>query len=327
VGLSVIAPVYNEAESIPTLYAQTKQVLEELGVPWELVLVDDGSRDHSAQVMESISRQDPHVTLVKLRRNFGQTAALAAGIDYSRGSVVIPLDADLQNDPADIPTLLAKLEEGYDVVSGWRRDRQDPFFSKTLPSFFANQLASWVTGLRLHDYGCTLKAYRREVLEDVHLYGEFHRFIPALATAVGARVTEVAVTHHQRRFGKSKYGAGRMVRGLLDLVTLKLLLAYYNRPMRIFGVLGLLTLGIGVLSGLATVLSKVLLGLDMTGNPLLFMTVLGVISGVQLIGLGFLGEINMRTYYETQRKPIYVVKEVVRQEDGPLPHHPELLPI
>lgn len=312
-GISIIVPVYNEEGSIQTLYNKVKEVMEDLGEPWELVFVDDGSRDRSVEVMTPIAQTDPHVKLIRLRRNFGQTSALSAGIDYSGGSIVIPMDADLQNDPEDIPRLVSKLEEGYDIVSGWRRSRKDPF-SKTLPSFFANKLASWVTGIHLHDFGCTLKAYRREVLDGIHLYGDFHRFIPALASSVGAQVAEMEVTHHQRKFGKSKYGASRILRVVLDLVTLKLLLAYYARPMRIFGGIGMLSLGLGGLCGLTTVLMKLLMGVDMTGNPLLFMTILGIISGVQLIGLGFLGEINMRTYYESQQKPTYAVREVVTQD-------------
>ena len=311
--VSIVVPVYNEEESLQPLYARVKTVMEDLGQPWEMIFVDDGSRDRSLEVMALLALSDSHVKVVSLRRNFGQTSALSAGIDHSRGSTIIPMDADLQNDPADIPRLIARLNEGYDIVSGWRRSRKDSL-SKTLPSFFANKIASWVTGVRLHDYGCTLKAYRREVLEGIHLYGDFHRFIPALASAVGARVTEIEVTHHHRQFGRSKYGAGRIVRVILDLVTLKLLLAYYARPMRIFGGLGLLSLGLGSLSGLATLAMKLLLGTDMTGNPLLFMTVLGIIGGIQLIGLGFLGEINMRTYYETQRKPTYAVREVIQME-------------
>ena len=217
-GISIIAPVYNEEENIPEFYARVKAALEEVGRSWELIFIDDGSQDRSTQVMDSISYSDPRVKVVKLRRNFGQTAAMSAGIDYAGGSIVIPMDADLQNDPADIPKLLERLEEGYDIVSGWRKSRRDPL-SKRVPSLFANKIASWLTGVRLHDYGCTLKAYRREVLEGINLYGEMHRFIPALASAVGARITEVEVTHHPRKFGKSKYGISRTIRVILDLLT------------------------------------------------------------------------------------------------------------
>jgi hypothetical protein len=228
------------------------------------------------------------------------------------------MDADLQNDPTDIPRLLDKLEEGYDIVSGWRKSRKDSLI-RTFPSLLANKLASWVTGVTLHDFGCTLKAYRSEVLEGIQLYGDLHRFIPALASSVGARVAEIEVNHHPRKFGKSKYGIARTFKVLIDLLTLKLLLAYNSQPMRIFGGLGFLMISLGALSGMATILMKLLLGTDMTGNPLLFMTVLAILGGIQLTGLGFLGEINMRTYYETQRKPIYVVREVFYHESEEFP--------
>ena len=309
---SVVIPVYNEEENIPAVYAAVKAALNGLDMPWELIFVDDGSSDAGASLMASIAMDDARVKLIKLRRNFGQTAAMVAGMDHARGTVIVPLDADLQNDPLDIPRLLAKLEEGYDIVSGWRKFRKDPL-SKRLPSIVANKLATWVTGVHLHDHGCTLKAYRRDVLAGVHIYGEMHRFIPALASSVGARIGELEITHHPRMFGKSKYGIGRTLRVVLDLMTLKLLLTYYNRPMRLFGGVGLFLMTLGGLSGAATLLMKILMGVDMTGNPLLFMTVLGLISGFQLIGLGFLAEINMRTYYETQRKSVYVVREIVEQ--------------
>jgi glycosyltransferase involved in cell wall biosynthesis len=316
--ISIITPVYNEEENIPELYESIRRVMEHLGRPWELIFVDDGSRDQSPNLMESISLIDGRVKAVKLRRNFGQTAALAAGIDHARGTIVIPMDADLQNDPADIPRLLAKLEEGFDIVSGWRKSRKDSLI-RTFPSFLANKLASWVTGVNLHDFGCTLKAYRSEVLEGIQLYGDLHRFIPALASSVGARVTEIEVNHHPRKYGKSKYGIARTFKVLIDLLTLKLLLAYNSRPMRIFGGLGFLMLGLGGLSGMATILMKIFLGTDMTGNPLLNLTVLALLGGIQLMGLGFLGEINMRTYYETQQKPIYVVREVIYQKSEEFP--------
>lgn len=311
--ITIITPVYNEEENIPELYENIKRVMEKLGKPWELIFVDDGSQDQGPKLMEALSSIDNHVKSVNLRRNFGQTAALAAGIDYSRGSIIIPLDADLQNDPDDIPRLLDKLEEGYDIVSGWRKSRKDSLI-RTFPSFLANKLASWVTGVTLHDFGCTLKAYRRDVLEGIQLYGDLHRFIPALASSVGARVTELEVNHRPRMFGKSKYGIARTFKVLIDLMTLKLLLTYNSSPMRIFGGLGFLMLALGGLSGLATILMKILMGTDMTGNPLLFLTVLSILGGIQLMGLGFLGEINMRTYYETQRKNIYVVREVFYQQ-------------
>jgi glycosyltransferase involved in cell wall biosynthesis len=310
-SISVVIPVYNEEENIPGLYGRVKEALETLECEWELILVDDGSKDDSFALMSSITRNDPKVKVVKLRRNYGQTAALSAGFDQAQGEVIITLDADLQNDPADIPRLLAKLDEGYDIVSGWRKSRKDPAITRILPSFVANKLISLLTGVHLHDNGCTLKAYRGEILRNIRLYGEFHRFIPALATAVGAEIAELEVNHHPRKFGKSKYGITRIVRVILDLITLKLLLAFHTRPMWIFGGVGFLTLGFGGLCAFSVIMMKLLLDMDITGNPLLYITLLSIISGTQLIGLGFLGEINIRTYYEAQGKTPYIVQRVV----------------
>jgi len=321
--ISVIIPVYNEEPNILPLYDAVRGTMESLGNPWEMVFVDDGSNDNSLEILKSISEKDHSVKLVQLRRNFGQTAAMSAGIDHSCGAVIVIMDADLQNDSADIPRLLSKLYEGYDIVSGWRKSRKDSF-SRRIPSMVANRLISWLTGVNLHDYGCTLKAYRREVLEGIHIYGEMHRFIPALANSVGARITELEVRHHPRKFGQSKYGIGRIPRVILDLLTLKLLLAYYTRPMRIFGGLGMLLLGFGGIFGMASILMKILIGMDMTGNPLLYFAILAWISGIQLIGLGFLAEINMRTYFETQRKPIYVIRETAHGKTQPVAPAPNL---
>ena len=296
------------------LYQRLLEELEQLDEPWELIFVDDGSRDGSFDVLKAFCHRDPRVKVIQLRRNFGQTSALAAGFDFARGEVLVTLDSDLQNDPADIPRLLEKLNEGYDIVCGWRKARKDPIFRKRLPSLFANRLASWVTGIRLHDNGCSLKAYRREVVEEIHLYGEFHRFIPALASSIGANVTEIEVKHHPRQHGKSNYGVTRILRGFLDLITLKLLLNYMTRPMQMFGGLGLLTMGTGGLLGTATVAMKYFMGIDVTGNPMLYLTILFLILGIQFIGLGFVGELTMRTYHETQQKPTYVVREVLGGE-------------
>lgn len=310
-SISVVIPVYNEEENIPGLYGRVKEVLESLGREWELILVDDGSKDDSFALMCSISRDDPKVKVVKLRRNYGQTAALSAGFDQAQGEVIVTLDADLQNDPADIPRLLTKLDEGYDIVSGWRKSRKDPTVTRILPSLVANKLISFLTGVRLHDNGCTLKVYRGEILKNIRLYGEFHRFIPALATAAGAQIAELEVNHHSRKFGRSKYGITRIVRVILDLITLKLLLAFHTRPMWIFGGVGFLMLGFGALCGFSVIMMKALMDMDITGNPLLYITLLSIISGTQLIGLGFLGEINIRTYYEAQGKTPYIVQRVV----------------
>jgi glycosyltransferase involved in cell wall biosynthesis len=313
--VSVVVPIYNERENVSLLHQRVQETLDALGRTWELVLVDDGSTDGSFEVMKQICLKDWRVRVVRLRRNFGQTPALSAGFNHARGAVIVTMDGDLQNDPTDIPRLLAKLEEGYDIVSGWRKDRKDPFISKRLPSLGANRLAQWMTGVHLHDFGCTLKAYRREVLERVHLYGELHRFIPAVASSDGACIAELEVRHHPRRFGKTKYGVMRMMRGILDLLALKLLLGYMTRPMQVFGGIGLFLMGIALLSGLATLAMKVFLGFDMTGNPLLYLSMLGIIASIQLISLGFLGEINARTYYESTQKSTYVVHEIVGYDE------------
>jgi len=308
--ISLIVPVFNEEGSLSLLHARITEILTDLGESYEVVFVDDGSRDGSFAQLRALSESDPAVRVVRLRRNFGQTAALMAGFDQANGEILVTIDADLQNDPADIPMLLKKLDEGYDIVSGWRKHRSDPLLTKGLPSKLSNKLASWLTGVHLHDYGCTLKAYRREVIDELHLYGELHRYIPAVASAIGVRVAEVEVRHHPRDHGSSKYGAGRLVRGLLDLITVKLLLTYMNRPMQLFAGLGLLLMGVGGIAGIATLLMKAFMGVDMTGNPLLYLSILGLITAIQFLSMGFLGEIAVRTYHETQRKPIYVVQEV-----------------
>ena len=312
--VSVVIPVRNEAANVRPLYLELKATLEALPWDYEVLFVEDGSDDGTRRELEELVLADPHLHAILLKGNFGQTAALAAGFDQAQGDVIVTMDGDLQNDPADLPRLLAKLDEGYDVVSGWRKNRKDPWLGKRLPSALSNALASRLTGVKLHDYGCTLKAYRREVVAQVNLYGELHRYIPALASAVGARIAEVEVRHRPRRHGRSKYGTGRLARGLLDLVTVKLLLSYSTRPMQIFGGVGLLLLGLGGLCALATLLMKLLGGVDMTGNPLLYLALLSLIMGVQFISLGFLAELNIRTYHETQNKPIYVVERVLTRK-------------
>ena len=312
--ISIIVPVFNEEESLSLLHDRLTRVLGGLGDPYEVIFVDDGSHDGSFARLRAISDSDPAVQVVRLRRNFGQTAALMAGFDQAHGEVLITIDADLQNDPTDIPMLLTKLDEGYDIVSGWRKQRKDPLLTKALPSMLSNKLASWLTGVHLHDYGCTLKAYRREVIDEIHLYGELHRYIPAVASSVGARVAEIEVQHQPRSYGNSKYGAGRLVRGMLDILTVKLLLTYMNRPMQMFAVLGLLLIVAGALAATVTVLMKAVMGIDMTGNPFLYLAILAFITAIQFLSLGFLGEISVRTYHETQKKPIYVIQEVLAGE-------------
>lgn len=308
--LSIVVPVYDEEENVEPLYESLVPVLESIGDPWEMVYVDDGSKDATLIKLTQIANRDSRVRVVALRRNFGQTAAMAAGIDHALGDIIVTMDGDLQNSPEDIPKMLDKLDEGYDIVSGWRRERHDPWLSRKLPSLMANKLASFITRLPLHDYGCTQKVYRREVLQGIRLYGELHRFIPALAQSVGAKVTEIEVSHFARQHGTSKYGISRVLRGVLDLIALRLVLSYMTKPMQIFGGVGFLMFALAMFSGVTTLGMKVFGSVDITGNPMLYVALLGVITGVQLISLGFLGEINVRTYHETQHKPTYVVRDV-----------------
>jgi glycosyltransferase involved in cell wall biosynthesis len=307
--LSIVIPIYNEEENVPLLAEEIRQAMDPTGVPYEVVAVDDGSSDASWGRLEAVRAQDPRWILVGLRRNFGQTAALSAGFDHARGEVIVPLDGDLQNDPADIPRLLA-LAKDYDVVSGWRKNRQDKFLSRRLPSLLANWLISKVTGVHLHDYGCTLKAYRREVIEHLHLYGEMHRFIPAIASWMGITLIEVETHHRPRRFGRSKYGIARTLRVLLDLITVKFLLRFATKPIQVFGMLGLGCTGIGGIIGAYLSFLKLFAGAQIGGRPLLFLAVLLIVIGVQFIIMGLLGEMLVRIYHEAQRKPIYMVKRV-----------------
>ncbi|MBT0894780.1 glycosyltransferase family 2 protein [Geobacter hydrogenophilus] len=314
--LSIVVPIYNEEENIPHLHGRVSEAMAGAGVDYELILVDDGSSDGSFVLLREIAERDPRVKVIRFRRNFGQTAAMAAGFDAARGEVVVPMDGDLQNDPADIPMLLAKIDEGYDVVSGWRKDRQDTFINRRLPSIIANGLISRMTGVHLHDYGCTLKAYRREVLDGVNLYGEMHRFVPALASQVGARVTELPVRHHPRLHGISKYGISRTMRVVLDLMTVKFLLSYSTKPIQLFGKWGIYTILAGVASGSLTLYMKFFEGMSMNRNPLLILTAFLLFGGVQFISLGLLGEVSARTYHESQGKPIYVIREKINLSDG-----------
>ncbi len=315
--LTVIVAIFNEEESLPPLCAKLHEVLSRLGRSYEIILVDDGSRDRSWEVMREQARKHPGFKLVRFRRNFGQTAAISAGFRESQGDVVITLDADLQNDPEDIPMLLEHIERGFDVVSGWRKDRQDRFINRKLPSMIANRVIGAMTGVRLHDYGCSLKAYRCEIVKGVRLYGEMHRFIPALAHWVGGTIDEVPVRHHARRFGTSKYGISRTLRVILDLLTVKFLLTYSTRPIQVFGRFGL------VFGGLAALLLA-LLGLDFLfgwHDPFLVKRPFWVITPLMFLGfalqfliMGLLAELMTRTYHESQDKPIYTVREIVTSE-------------
>jgi len=309
--VSVVIPLYNEVDNVALLQTRLGEALGALGQPYEIIVVDDGSRDGSFEKLKAWHAVDPHLKVIRFRRNFGQTAAFAAGFELAQGDVVVTLDADLQNDPSDIGALLAKIHEGYDVVSGWRIKRHDPFLTRRLPSMLANSLISKVTGVSLHDYGCSLKAYRREVVKGIRLYGELHRFIPAIASWMGVTVAEVPVNHHARKFGKSKYGLSRTVRVMLDLLTVRFLLSYSTRPLQIFGSLGLLAFALGTLLGVYLSAVKLIGGQNIGERPLLMLAILLIMVGVQLVTMGLLGELTVRTYHETQNKPIYVVKEVL----------------
>ena len=309
--LSIVVPLYNEAESLPPLVEQLLAALRPLGRSFELVLVDDGSSDDTAAVLRHLAAQTTELVAVLLRRNYGQTPAMSAGFDASRGALIVTLDGDLQNDPADIPLLLERLEQGYDLVSGWRHQRQDPAMSRKLPSRVANRLIARVTGVRLHDYGCSLKAYRRELVEDMNLYGELHRFLPALAFIEGARISEVKVNHRARSFGSSKYGIDRTFRVLMDLLTVWFMKRFLTRPMYVFGFGGLLSVALGLVLSLY-LLGLKLQGFDIGSRPLLLVAVLALICGVQLFCFGLLAELQMRTYHESQGRPIYRVRETLR---------------
>ena len=309
--LSVVVPLFNEEESLPHLVEQLLQALRPSGERFELVLVNDGSSDRTAEVLEQISREVPELVAVLLRKNYGQTAAMAAGFDVAQGEVIVSLDGDLQNDPADIPMLLAKLRLGYDLVSGWRHQRQDAALQRKLPSRIANRLIGRVTGVKLHDYGCSLKAYRREVLSDMRLYGELHRFLPALAFIEGARITEVKVNHRARQFGSSKYGIDRTFRVLMDLLTVWFMKRFLTRPMYVFGFGGLIAM-LGSLLASSYLLVVKLMGGDIGNRPLLTLAVVLGLAGIQLFCFGLLGELLIRTYHESQGRPIYRIRETLR---------------
>jgi glycosyltransferase involved in cell wall biosynthesis len=311
--LSVVVPLFNEQESLAPLIERILSHVRPLGLSFELVLVDDGSRDRTPELLGQLAATVPELVAVRLRRNYGQTAAMAAGFDASCGKVIVTLDGDLQNDPADIPLLLEKLNQGFDLVSGWRHRRQDAALSRLLPSLVANRLIARVTGVKLHDYGCSLKAYRREVIDDLNLYGELHRFLPALAFIEGARITEVQVTHHPRRYGKSNYGIDRTFRVLMDLLTVWFMKRFLTRPMYVFGSGGLMAMGAGLLVALWLLGEKLLIGTNIGDRPLLLMALICFLTGVQMFCFGLLAEIQMRTYHESQGRPIYRVRDILRQ--------------
>lgn len=310
-NISVVVPVFNEEKNLPILHKKLHEALDLIGHNWEVIFVDDGSVDNSLRVLETLTEEDEkHTKAVVLRRNFGQTAAIAAGIDHALGEVIVLMDADLQNDPEDIPMLIEKINEGYDVVSGWRYNRKDGYVTRTLPSRIANKLISYVTGVHLHDYGCTLKAYRREVITGFRLYGEMHRFIPAYAGSVGARIIEVPVQHHPRQFGETKYGLERTAKVLLDLFTVKFLMSYAAKPIYLFGGTGLILMGTSGLTLLFLMIRRLWLKTSVFDSPLFFVSVMFLILGFQSILMGLIAELLVRTYHESQRKPTYTVKQV-----------------
>jgi len=311
VDLSIVVPIYNEEESLPFLVNQLLESLKPMEETFELVLVNDGSSDNSAEIIRQLSFDIPELVGVLLRKNYGQTAAMAAGFDISSGEIVITLDGDLQNDPKDIPLLVNKIREGFDLVSGWRFRRQDAAISRKLPSKIANRLIGKVTGVRLNDYGCSLKAYRKEVLTDMRLYGELHRFLPVLANIEGARITEVKVNHRARQFGTSKYGIDRTFRVLMDLLTVWFMNRFLTRPMYVFGFGGILAIIGSFITSFYLLIIK-LLGEDIGNRPLLLLALLLAVTGVQLFGFGLLGELQIRTYHESQNRPIYRIRDTFR---------------
>lgn len=311
-SLSIVVPIFNEKDNIAPLYDHVHAAMDTLGHPWELVLVDDGSRDGSSDLLDVLAKRDARVTAIHFVRNYGQTAAMMAGMDHARGDIIVPMDGDLQNDATDIGRLLDKLDEGFDVVSGWRKDRQDHAIKRNLPSRLANNLISRVSGVHLHDYGCSLKAYRREVLDGVKLYGEMHRFVPIYAAWNGARVTEIPVAHHPRLHGESKYGLDRIIKVVLDLIVVKFLFRYSGKPIYVFGGFGLLSIFLGTLAGVWAIVLKIIWGTSFIRTPLPLLCVFLGAVGVLSILMGLLAEMMNRTYHESQAKPVYKIARITR---------------
>jgi glycosyltransferase involved in cell wall biosynthesis len=313
--LSVVVPVFNEAPNLELLYREFTGTLEPWGRSYELILIDDGSTDGSFEILRDIQAADPRVRVIQFRRNFGQTAAFAAGFAAARGRIIVTSDGDLQNDAADVPRLVSRLEAGFDIVCGWRKDRKDPFFTRRLPSIVANRLISWVTGVRLNDYGCSLKVFRAEVVKPLRLYGELHRFLPALASEVGVRIAEEPVNHRARQHGRSKYGISRTIRVIVDLLTVKFMLSYSTRPLQMFGPPGLVMglAGVGVMAYLAYL--RLFAYQSIADRPLLLLGILLAFAGMQLITIGLLAEMQARTYHESQDKPVYAIRQILETRD------------
>jgi glycosyltransferase involved in cell wall biosynthesis len=311
-SVSVVIPVFNEVQSLPLLVEAIHRSLAQTGIFYEIVVIDDGSTDGSGTLVQQLAGQDPQLKGILLRRNYGQTAAIAAGFDYAKGSIIVTMDGDLQNDPADIPRLLERLNQGYDLVSGWRKHRQDDLLTRLLPSVIANWLIGAITGVKLHDYGCGLKVYRTEVIQDMNLYGELHRFLPALAFMEGARITEIPITHSPRQFGRSKYGLGRTIHVVMDLLTVYFMKRLLTKPMHIFGSFGMVTMAAGIAIGGYLTLVKLIDNQDIGDRPLLILAVVLFLTGIQLFSFGLLAELLMRTYHESQKRPIYRVRQVIQ---------------
>ncbi len=313
--LSVVIPLLNEAENIEKLYLELSGVLDGIEKETEMIFIDDGSVDESVQLLRGLQENDPRIVIISFRKNFGQTAAMSAGFDHATGDIIITMDADLQNDPKDIPDMLEKVKEGYDVVCGWRFDRKDAFINRRLPSMIANWIISTVTGVKLHDYGCTLKAFRKEITQNIRLYGELHRFIPAIASGMGTEITEVKVNHRARQFGTSKYGISRTIRVVLDLITVKFLLSYATRPIQVFGLFGAISGFAGTLLTIFLIIQRQFYAIPLGNRPMLLFAFFLIFMGIQFITLGLLAELQARTYHETQQKPIYNIREIYRAGD------------
>lgn len=322
VFLSVVIPIYNEEDNIDPLYTEIIAAVNGKYKDFEIIFINDGSPDRSLERLKALNEKDRRVKIINFRKNFGQSTAISAGFDYCKGDVVVTLDGDLQNDPADIPLIVSKILEGYDIVNGWRKDRKDKLFTKKIPSFFGNKLISFITRVKLHDYGCTIRGFTREVVKNLKLYGEMHRYIPAIASRMGIRSTELPVNHRERRFGKSQYGLGRTYRVVLDLISIKFLLSFSHRPLQIFGGLGILMMGSGFLTGLLLTYQKYVLGEAIAGRPLLFFTVLAIFLGFQLITLGLIAEMLTRIYHEGLNKNVYSVRDFIGFDDEDIDDRP-----